>query len=208
MRSLAKTCLVLLLGTVPGGCGGSSPAAPTPSLPALERLAIAQQVVWTALGGLAPGILATRSADDTPLAHLDCEQVCDASTCVLTCPVDEQFDCPGGGTATDTGTVVGTLDASLTGDATFEARQTYSDCRSTSGVTLNGDPHTTAAGTVRFENGELAGEQTVSLGGAVRYESSESSGQCAVDLNVTFTPGTLTGAATGTACGEPVNVAF
>jgi len=47
--------LVLLLGAVLADCGGGSPAVPTPSLPALERLAIAQQVVSTALGGLAPG---------------------------------------------------------------------------------------------------------------------------------------------------------
>lgn len=208
MRSLAKMCLVLLLGAVPWGCGGSSPAAPTPSLPALERLAIAQQVIWTALGGLAPGILAARSFDDVPLGQLSCEQVCEGSACVVTCPVDEQFDCPGGGTATDTGTVVGTLDASRTGEASFEARQTYSNCRSTSGVALNGDPHTTAAGTVRFANGELAGEQAVSLGGAVRYESPEGSGRCTVDLQVTFTAGTLTGSVEGTACGEPISVGF
>lgn len=208
MRSLATMCLVLLLGAVPWGCGGSSPAAPTSSLPALERLAIAQQVVWTALGGLAPGILAARSSDEVPLGQLDCEQVCDGSTCVVTCPVDESFDCPGGGSATDTGTVVGTLNPSLTGQATFQAQQTYTNCRNTSGVTLNGAPHTTAAGTVRFVDGQLAGEQAVSLGGAVRYESSEGSGQCAVALQVTFTAGNLAGTARGTACGEPVDVGF
>jgi hypothetical protein len=200
--------VVFLLGAVLAGCGGGSPAGPTSSLPALERLAIAQQVAWTALGGLAPGILATRSTDGGPLSALDCEQACTGSTCVLTCPVDEQFACPGGGTATDTGTVVGTLDQSLTGEAQFAARQTYSSCASASGVSLNGDPDTTAAGTVRFVNGELAGEQPVSLGGAVRYESTEESGRCVVDLHVTFTAGTLKGSASGTACGEPVNVAF
>jgi len=208
MRSLANRCLVVLLGAVLAGCGGSSPAGPTSSLPAFERLAIAQQVVWTALGGLAPGILASRSTDGGPLSALDCEQVCSGSACLLTCPVSEQFDCPGGGSATDTGTVVGTVDQSLTGEAEFSARQTYSSCAGASGVTLNGDPDTTAAGTLRFVNGELEGEQSVSLGGAVRYESAEESGRCAVDLQVTFTTGTLSGRAHGTACGEPVDVAF
>jgi hypothetical protein len=208
MRSLANGCLVVLLGAVLAGCGGSSPAGPTTSLPAFERLAIAQQVVWTALGGLAPGILASRSTDGGPLSALACEQACSGSTCVLTCPVNERFDCPGGGSATDTGTVVGTLDPSLTGEASFTARQTYASCADASGVTLNGDPDTTASGTVRFVNGELAGEQTVSLGGAVRYESPEGSGRCAVDLRVAFTAGTLSGSATGTACGEQVDVGF
>ena len=207
-RSLANMCLVLLLGAVLAGCGGSSPAGPTSSLPAFERLAIAQQVVWTALGGLAPGILASRSSDEVPLGNLSCQQACDGSACVVTCPVNESFDCPGGGSATDTGTVVGTLTPSLTGQATFQAQQTYTNCRNTSGVTLNGAPGTTAAGTVTFADGQLAGQQTVSLGGAVDYQSSEGSGQCAVDLQVTFTAGTLTGSASGTACGEPVNVGF
>jgi len=208
MRSLANMCLVLLLGAVLAGCGGSSPAGPTSSLPAFERLVIAQQVVWTALGGLAPGILATRSADGGPLSALDCEQACTGSACVVTCPVDEHFACPGGGSATDMGTVVGTLDQGLTGEASFAARQTYTNCANTNGVTLNGDPDTTAAGTVRFVNGELAGEQSVALGGAVRYESTEESGRCVVDLQVSFTAGTLSGSASGTACGERVDVAF
>ena len=94
-----------------------------------------------------------------------------------------------------------------TGQATLEARQTYHDCRTSSGVTLNGNPHTTATGTVRFVNGELAGEQSARVTGAVRHESPESSGSCVVDLRVTFTPD-QGAAAQGTACGEPVNVAF
>ena len=165
-------------------------------------------MVLTALGGLAPGILSTRSANGGPLSTLECEQACSGDSCVVTCPVDERFDCPGGGSATDVGTVAGTLDASLTGEATFQAVQTYSNCSNQSGVTLNGDPHTTASGTVRFVNGELAGEQTVRLGGAVRYTSPEESGRCAIDLTGSFTVGTLHGSASGTACGEPVNVSF
>ena len=126
MRSPSSRLLVLLLGAVLADCGGGSPAVPTPSLPAFERLAIAQQVVSTALGGLTPGTFAARSVD---------------------------------------------------------------------------------TGTVRFVNGELAGEQSARVTGAVQHESSESSGNCVVDLRVTFTPD-QGAAAQGTACGEPVNVAF
>ena len=206
MRSPSSRLLVLLLGAVLADCGGGSPAVPTPSLPAFERLAIAQQVVSTALGGLTPGTFAARSVD-VPLSSLVCEQACDGAICTVTCPVDERFDCPGGGTATDTGPVVGTLDENLTGQATLEARPTYADCRTDSGIILNGAPHTTATGTARIVNGELAGEQSAHVSGAVRHESPESSGSCAVDLRVTFTPG-QGAAAHGTACGEPVNVAF
>jgi hypothetical protein len=163
-------------------------------------------VVSVALGGLVPGTT-TLSSDEVPLGNLTCEQVCDGDTCQVTCPIDEQLACPGGGTATDVGTVIGTLDATLTGEASFEARQAYTNCSNTSGVTINGDPDTRAAGTVRFVNGELAGEQSVALTGAVRYESPEESGRCEVALQGTFTiEGSLS--ATGTACGEPVDVSF
>jgi hypothetical protein len=207
MRSPSTRCLVLLLGAALAGCGGDSPADPSPSLPALERLSIARQVVSIALGGLAPGAVATRSSEPVPLGSLTCEQVCSGATCQVTCPVNEQLDCPGGGSATDVGTVVGTLDANLTGEAAFEARQTYTNCRNESDVTINGDPDTRAAGTVRFVNGELAGEQTVAVSGAVRYQSSQESGRCEVSLQGTFTP-EGSGSASGTACGEPVNVGF
>ncbi len=55
MRSLSVTSSIFLVGVVLTGCGGGSPAAPTPSLPAGERLAIVQQVVWTASSSVAPG---------------------------------------------------------------------------------------------------------------------------------------------------------
>jgi len=45
MRSLSTTCSIFQIGVVLTGCGGGSPAAPTPSLPADERPAIVQQVV-------------------------------------------------------------------------------------------------------------------------------------------------------------------
>ena len=45
MRSLSVTSSIFLVGAVLTGCGGGSPAAPTPSLPAGERLAIVQQMV-------------------------------------------------------------------------------------------------------------------------------------------------------------------
>ena len=206
MRSVSLTCSTFLAGVVLTGCGGGSPAAPTPSLPAGERLAIAQQVVWTALSGVAPGNFFALS-DDTPLSSLTCEQACDGSTCVVTCPVDESLKCPGGGTATDKGSIQGILDGDGTGEATFEARQTYSNCRSQSGVTLNGAPGTTASGHVRFAGGQLAGEQTAAVSGTVDYASSETSGRCRVDIQVSFTPGGG-GSASGSACGEPVGVRF
>ena len=207
MRSVSLTCSTFLAGVVLTGCGGGSPtAAPTPSLLAGERLAIAQQVVWTALSGVAPGNFFTLS-DDGPLSSLACEQSCDGSTCVVTCPVDESLKCPGGGTATDKGSIQGTLDAEGSGEATFQASQTYSNCRGQGGVTVNGAPGTTASGHVRFADGNLVGEQTAAVSGTVDYTSSETSGRCQVNIQVSFTPGGG-GSARGSACGEPVGVSF
>ena len=206
MRSASWTCSTFLAGVVLTGCGGSSPAAPTPSLLAGERFAIAQQVVWTVLSGVAPGNFLALS-DDGPLSSLACEQDCNGSACVVTCPVDEALACPGGGTATDKGSIQGTLDGEGSGEATFEARQTYSNCRSRSGVTLNGAPGTTATGHVRFANGTLAGEQTASVSGAVSYTSSDASGLCEVTVAVRFTPAGG-GSASGSACGNPIDVRF
>jgi hypothetical protein len=206
MRSASWTCSTFLAGVVLTGCGGGSPAAPTPSLLAGERFAIAQQVVWTALSGIAPGNFFALSGDG-PLSSLACEQSCNDSTCVVTCPVDETLACPGGGTATDKGSIHGTLDGEGSGEATFEASQTYNDCRGSSGITVSGGTGTTASGHVRFLNGKLAGEQTASVAGTVDYSSADSSGRCKVDIRVSFTPGGG-GSAGGSACGEPVRVSF
>lgn len=204
MRSLL--CSTFLAGVVLTGCGGGSPAAPTPSLPVGARFAIAQQVVWAALSGVAPGTFSARS-NDGPLSSLTCDQVCDDSTCAVTCPVDETLSCPGGGSATDRGVIHGTLDSNQTGQATFEATQTYSNCKSQDGVAINSAPGTTATGQVRFENGELAGQQTAAVSGAVDYTSSDVSGHCDVSVQVSFTPG-AGGSASGSACGEPIDVSF
>jgi len=74
MRSLSATSSIFLVGAVLTGCSGRSPAAPTPSLPAGERLAIVQQMVWTASSGVAPGAIAARS-NDVPLSSRSFEQV-------------------------------------------------------------------------------------------------------------------------------------
>jgi hypothetical protein len=63
MRSPSSRWIVLRLGAVLADRGGGSAAVPTPSLPALERLAIAQQVVSTALGGLTSGTFVGRSVN-------------------------------------------------------------------------------------------------------------------------------------------------
>ena len=56
--------------------------------------------------------------------------------------------------------------------------------------------------------GQLADEQTVRIAGAVSYASTnEGSGQCNVDIRVTFNRA-LKGSASGSACGQPVDVSF
>jgi hypothetical protein len=207
MRSIAGICATFALTLAACGGGTDSPSAPSPSLSATSRLAIAGQVVTTALGGVVTGS-ATRKSDAVPLGNLTCQKSCTGAVCAVTCPIDERFDCPAGGTATDRGQIAGTLDAQLSGEAALAATQTYSACRPNAGLTLDGAPSTTATGTARFANGQLADEQTVRIAGAVSYVSTtDGSGTCSVDVRVTFNR-SLKGSASGTACGESVSVSF
>lgn len=209
MRLNVSTLSPLLLGLGLAACGGGghSPSSPSASLSALTRFAIARQVVETALGGVVSGS-AVRKSETVPLGNLSCDKTCAGSSCVVTCPIDERFDCPSGGSASDQGQIAGTLDAELSGEAALAATQTYSACRPNADLTIDGAPSTRVTGDARFTKGRLADEQTVRIAGAVRYVSaSEGSGQCDVDVRVTFSR-SLKGSATGTACGQPVDVRF
>ena len=208
MRASVRTGFVLILGATLAACGGESPpTAPSASLSALGRLAIAQQVVTTALGGVVTGS-AVKKADSVPLGNLACQKTCSGASCAVACPIDETFSCPAGGSATDKGQIAGTLDGELSGEAALAATQTYAGCKPNAGLTIDGAPATSATGSARFVKGQLADQQTVRIAGAVSYVSTtEGSGQCAVDIRVTFDR-SLKGSANGTACGQPVDVAF
>jgi len=208
MRVTTGTGFVLILGATLAACGGgSSPSAPSTSLSAVGRLAIAQQIVTTALGGVVTGS-AVKKADSVPLGNLTCQKTCTSTSCAVTCPIDEAFSCPAGGSATDKGQIAGTLDGELSGEAALAATQTYAGCKPNAGLTIDGAPATTATGNARFTKGQLADEQTVRIAGAVSYASTtDGSGQCSVDIRVTFNRA-LKGSANGTACGQPVEVAF
>jgi hypothetical protein len=208
MRATTGTGIVLILGATLAACGGgSSPSAPSMSLSALGRLAIAQQIVTTALGGVVTGS-AAKKAESVPLGHLTCQKTCTGASCAVTCPIDEHFDCPAGGSATDEGQIAGTLDGDLSGEAALAATQGYSACKPNAGLTIDGAPSTTATGNARFVKGQIADEQTVRIAGAVSYVSTtDGSGQCGVDIRVTFNR-SLKGSAKGTACGQSVDVAF
>jgi hypothetical protein len=207
MRRTLGSSFVLIPGLALAACGAGSPSSPSPSLSGIDRLAIAQQIVTTALGGVVTGS-AVKKSDDVPLGNLSCQKACAGSACAVTCPIDERFDCPSGGSATDRGQIAGTLDRELSGDAAVAATQTYWTCKLNAGLTINGAPSTTATGNARFVKGQIADDQTVRIAGTVSYVStSTGSGQCDVDVRVTFNR-SLQGSASGTACGQPVDVAF
>jgi hypothetical protein len=208
MRPTPGSAFVLALGLTVAACGGgSSPSEPSPSLSVADRLAIAQQVVTTALGGVLAGTAVAQS-DGVPLGNLTCEKTCAGASCTVTCPIDERVNCPAGGSATDKGQIAGTLDAELSGEAALAATQTYSACQPNAKLTIDGAPSTSASGNARFVKGRLADEQTVHIAGAVTYVSTtDGSGRCDVDLRVTFNQA-LKGTARGAACGESIDVTF
>ena len=208
MRATIRAGFVLSLGATLAACGGgNSPTEPSTSLSTLGRLAIAQQVVTTALGGVVAGS-AVKKADSVPLGNLTCQKTCTGASCAVTCPIDETFSCPAGGSASDKGQIAGTLDGELSGEAALAATQTYAGCKPNAGLSIDGAPATSATGSARFVKGQLADQQTVRIAGAVSYVSTtDGSGQCAVDIRVTFDR-SLKGSASGTACGQSVDVTF
>ncbi len=208
MRLDTGTAIALVAALALSACGGSSASAPsaTPGLSALDRALVLQQIVTAAASGIVGGSLARRS-DSVPLGNLSCDKACTGASCTLTCPIDEQLACPSGGTATDRGRITGVLDASLTGDAALEATQGFAGCKPNASLTIDGAPGTTATGTARFVNGQLADTLTVRIAGSVRYASAGESGTCGVDVTVTFSRA-LHGSASGTACGDSLNQTF
>jgi hypothetical protein len=189
------------------GCGGgaASPAGPQASLSTAQRLVIARQVIAAALGGVFAGGPVQR--DTGPLAGVSCEKTCDASGCVVSCPIDERFSCPSGGSATNRGTVAGTVDAQGSGEAALSATETYAGCRPSAELAIDGAPSTTASGSARLLYGQLADEQTLRVAGSVSYTSAAASGRCDVDLSITFSRA-LHGSASGEACGQKIDTAF
>jgi hypothetical protein len=208
MRLDTATAIALVAALALAACGGSSPSAPssTAGLSAVDRALVLQQIVTAAASGIVGGSLGKRS-DSVPLGNLTCDKACSGASCTLTCPIDEQIACPSGGTATDRGRISGVLDASLTGDATLDAAQGFAGCKPNASLTIDGAPGTTASGTARFVNGQLADTQTVRIAGSVRYASTDKSGTCAVDVTVTFSRA-LHGSASGSACGESLQETF
>jgi hypothetical protein len=197
---------VLLSAVALAACGGATPTAPDTSLTAAERLLVLQQIVTTAASGVVGSSLARRS-EPVPLGNLSCAKACSGATCSVTCPIDESFACPAGGTATDRGRIAGVLDATMSGEAILEAAQGFAGCKPNAGLAIDGAPGTTATGTARFANGQLADQQTVRIRGSVRYATADKGGDCAVDLTVTFDR-SLHGSAKGTACGEALSQSF
>jgi hypothetical protein len=201
--------IALLAAAAVSACGGSSATSPSssgPSLSAFDRALVLEQIVTAAASGIVGGLIG-KSDSSVPLGNLTCDKTCSGGSCALACPIDEQLACPSGGTATDRGRIAGVLDAALTGDATLEAAQGFAACKPNGSLTIDGAPGTTATGTVRFVDGQLADRQTVRIAGSVRYASADRSGTCAVDVTVTFSR-TLHGSASGTACGQAVDESF
>jgi hypothetical protein len=208
MRLDTGSAIAFVAALALASCGGSSPSTPsaTAGLSAVDRMLVLQQIVTAAASGIVGGSPAKRS-DSVPLGNLQCDKACSGGSCTVTCPIDEQLACPSGGTATDRGRIAGVLDATLTGDAALEATQGFAGCKPNASLTIDGAPGTTATGTARFVNGQLADTQTVRIAGSVRYASAGESGTCAVDVAVTFSRA-LRGSASGSACGEPFNETF
>lgn len=127
----------------------------------------------------------------------------------LVIPVDDEFDCPGGGTMSQSGSVNAN---EHTGAVTGTVTTDYNDCKGTSSSgrvwTFNGDP--SIAMTINYSQNLNTGAFTMSgtQSGGLRFSSNAGSGACSVSLTYSYgvtSTGTVTGSVTGTVCGESVS---
>lgn len=212
MRSTSSS-LALSLTLAMAACGGgaSAPSAPSAAISEATSLAIAQQVVDTALGGLAEGGVVTgaavRGSASAPLESLSCATECSGAGCTVTCPINESFRCRFGGSVRGVGQISGTLDQTRSGEAALATFQSYSACQPTTSLTIEGARSTSVTGNMRFSWGQLEYVQAVRITGHVRFLAAGEPSECDVDVNVEFDR-LLHGGGTGTACGHPVCVNF
>ncbi|MCU0242086.1 MAG: hypothetical protein MUF51_06650 [Vicinamibacteria bacterium] len=215
-RSYPMIALFLILTFTAASCNQEKTTSPSGTLTDEQRQVIARQVILTALVGVLGTALTNSGKTFEPASVAvtlpgswpvnNCNQSCNSSTCNVSCPLSVSYPCPISGTTASSGTLTGTVNASLSGQASLYAEQTYANCSPVADLVVNGDPKTTTTGVVVFQNGKLSGTQTIKLEGRIRYVSGGVSGSCDVLLNGTYWMSSMSGTVTGTICDLPVNM--
>ncbi|MFW6331477.1 MAG: hypothetical protein ACOC3J_07115 [Gemmatimonadota bacterium] len=118
--------------------------------------------------------------------------------------------CPAGGEIVVEGTRVRVRDPETrSGSMDLDMTKTHDACarqvrRAT--VTLTGQPHIAVVAHHGWEDGVLAGLQTLSLDGGFAWTSDDDrSGECVVDLDVQFDPDARTRTVSGTFCNRTID---
>lgn len=124
---------------------------------------------------------------------------------------DVTKQCPKGGTAKITGTIVGTGDRtthSLTVDANATKTDTGCAFEAKDGgtITVDGNPNIVYKGHLNIVNAAFVGLQTQSHKGSFKWARTGGSGTCDVDVNSSFDPTTHTVRVTGMFCGHTIDV--
>jgi hypothetical protein len=123
-----------------------------------------------------------------------------------TVTVSETAECPNGGSASYSGTVVDNED----GSGSAEITQTFSDCAGTSAQgrvwTFNSDPSIVTEMSFSFNESTGAFSMTASQVGGIRFASDLGSGRCDVDVTFTMsgTQNSLSASVSGQACGRSI----
>lgn len=123
-----------------------------------------------------------------------------------TVSVSETVECPNGGSASYSGTVIDNED----GSGSAEITQSFDNCAGTSAQgrvwTFNGDPNIVTEVSVNFNETTGAFSLTASQVGGIRFASDLGSGACEIDVTFTMsgTQNSLSASVSGEACGRSI----
>ncbi len=118
-------------------------------------------------------------------------------------PLNKTTTCPAGGSIQVTGSLVGTVDANVTGTLSLYATETITHWLCVASRVMDGQ--LTLGGSFPLTNGHFSTTATITLSGTFRW-GSLAQNLCTVDVTMQLKPDG-SGQATGTVCGRPVNKA-
>jgi len=206
--ALCGAALVVALGVVCTGCGGSSMSH---TMTQAQAQAVEQQIgsaVVVAMQSAAGGLpvanserhsLAAAVKDLQQAQSTDCTTTSTSETCNI--PVSSSAPCPGGGTIAVSGNFDFTLNNGSGSDSTT-LTITPTNC-SVDNLTINGNPNVMLATQLNFQNSTIVFPVTFAESGGITFGPNPS-GSCSI--NVTATVNSLSSCTiTGTVCGQSVS---
>jgi hypothetical protein len=202
--------LVLMLGVLYSGCGGSSSSGG--GMSQQDATTFIQQLATASVGAAQSAIsVQARSAREAEARKDSGGVQCMGQSPNITCTFNEQETftetCQTGGNMQDNGTLTGSMNEQGTGYLSFSDTTTITDWSCDGNYVVNGDPYVQLNSTFSYLNGSPATVQTMTLSGGFKWGTSANE-TCQLNITVNFNGNSGAGDISGTACGYPINSSF